>query len=268
MGTPAKVRSLGENGSPYGFTMGARRARRAGGLFGGELVRLIAPTGDDPAETRWAEIPSGAPITVATPVRRQRGVIQQAVEIASYGEELVRLVLHPESKMLGPHETVCKAGTKGRLTPGPVPVAAVHLVGKEGNRLEEVATGEVTDPDEVLIDYGDDAWEQLSLAVGRAMGIRRLARETGFDRSHLLRYSTCARCRGQRCKLPSRSALQSGPCRKPDHRPLRTRWLCSRITLWSIPKSEVGRRDDVPVSSSTWSYTSSWMVAADAARQN
>lgn len=26
MGTPAKVRSLGENGSPYGFAMGARRA--------------------------------------------------------------------------------------------------------------------------------------------------------------------------------------------------------------------------------------------------
>ena len=33
-------RSLGENGSPYGFAMGARRARRAAGVFGGEPVRL------------------------------------------------------------------------------------------------------------------------------------------------------------------------------------------------------------------------------------
>ena len=59
-------------------------------------------------------------------------------------------------------------------------------MGKEGNRLEEVATGEVTDPDEVLIDYGDDTWDKLVLPVGRIMGIRRLARETGLDRSHLL----------------------------------------------------------------------------------
>jgi hypothetical protein len=170
MGTPAKVRSLGGNGSPYGFAMGARRARRAAGVFGGEPVRLIAPVGDDPAFARWVEVLSGEPIAVATPGRRQGGDTPQAVEIASYGEELVRLVLHPGSKMLGPDGSMCKAGTKRLLTPRPVRVAAVHLVGKEGNRLEEVATGEVTDPDEVLIDYGDDSWERLILPVGRAMG--------------------------------------------------------------------------------------------------
>jgi hypothetical protein len=187
MGTPAKVRSLGTNGSPYGFAMGARRARRAGGVFGGEPVRLIAPAGDDPAAARWVEVPSGAPITVATTGQRCGEGTPTAVEIASYGEELVRLVLHPESKMRGPDEGTCKAGTKGVLTPRPVRVAAVHLVGKEGNRLEEVTTGEVTDPDEVLIDYSDDAWEELVLPAGRAMGIRRIARETGLDRSHLLK---------------------------------------------------------------------------------
>jgi hypothetical protein len=48
MGTPAKVRSLGANGSPYGFAMGARRARYAAGVFGGEPVRLVAPAGDEP----------------------------------------------------------------------------------------------------------------------------------------------------------------------------------------------------------------------------
>jgi hypothetical protein len=186
MGTPAKVRSLGANGSPYGFAMGARRARRADGVFGGEPVRLIAPVGEDPACARWVEVPSGAPITMVTPDQRRRGANQRAVEIASYGEELVRLVLHPESKMLGPDKWPSKAGTKGLLVPRPLLVTAVHLVGKEGNRLEEVATGEVTDPDEVLIDYGDDTWDKLVLPVGRIMGIRRLARETGLDRSHLL----------------------------------------------------------------------------------
>ena len=41
-------------------------------------------------------------------------------------------------------------------------------------------------PDEVLIDYGDDAWERLILPVGRAMGIRTMALETGLARSKLI----------------------------------------------------------------------------------
>ena len=76
--------------------------------------------------------------------------------------------------------------TRGLLTPRPVRVAALHLVGKEGNRIEEVATGEITDPDEVLIDYGDDRWESVILPLGRSMGVRRLARETGLARSKLI----------------------------------------------------------------------------------
>ena len=188
MGTPAKVRSLGASGSPYGFAMGARRARRADGVFGGEPVRLIAPAGDGPGLARWVEVPSGAPITVATPGRRQGGCASRAVEIASYGEELVRLVLHPESKMLGPDGSPCKASTRGLLTPRPVWVAAVHLVGKEGNRLEEVVAGDITDPNEVLIDYGSDEWEAVVLPVLRAATTTEVARRAGMDRAGLSDY--------------------------------------------------------------------------------
>ena len=135
MGTPAKVRSLGASGSPYGFAMGARRARRAAGVFGGEPVRLIAPAGDDPALARWVEVPSGdGAIMVATPGQQPREEHRQAVEIASYGEELVRLVLHPESKMLGSDGVTCKAGTKGLLTPRPVRVAADSPGGQGGEQ--------------------------------------------------------------------------------------------------------------------------------------
>jgi hypothetical protein len=108
------------------------------------------------------------------------------VKINTYGEELGRLVLHPESKMLGPDDLPCRYTTRGLLRPRPVRVAAIHVVGKEGNRIDEVATGEVTDPDEVLIDYGDDAWESLVIPVGRLMGIRRVARETSLDPSQLI----------------------------------------------------------------------------------
>ena len=186
MGTPGKVRSFGENGSPYGFAMGARRARRGTGVFGGETVRLLAPAGDDPAAAHWVEVPSGEPVTATAGRDRSGRSDPAAVEIATYGEELVRLVLASEHKMLGPGGEPCKATTKGLLSPRPVVARAIHLVGKEGNRLEEVATGEVTDPDEVLIDYGDDEWEAVLLPVGRQVGIRRLAREAGLARSKLI----------------------------------------------------------------------------------
>ena len=176
MGTPEKVRSLGNQGSPFGFGMGARRARRAREVLGGEPVRLVAPVGSDPATARWVEVPSGRPVVLDLPDGAADH--ETAVHVATYGEELVRLALHPEWKMLGPDGAACKAGTRGLLRPRPVTVRAVHLVGKEGNQLEEVATGDITNPDDVLTDYGDDAWDQLVRPVGLLMGIRRAARET------------------------------------------------------------------------------------------
>ena len=151
-----------------------KSARRGNQTFGGEPIRLLAPAGSAPGDAQWVEVPTGRPVA------------DDEVAIATYGDELVRLVLHPESKMLGPGGQPCRYTTRGLLTPRPVRVAAIHIVGKEGNRIDEVATGEVTDPDEILNDYGDDAWESLVLPVGRLMGIRRLSRETGLDRSQLI----------------------------------------------------------------------------------
>lgn len=142
--------------------------------MGSVPIRLLAPAGSAPGDAQWVEVPTGRPVA------------DDEVAIATYGDELVRLVLHPESKMLGPGGQPCRYTTRGLLRPRPVRVAAIHIVGKEGNRIDEVATGEVTDPDEILNDYGDDAWESLVLPVGRLMGIRRLSRETGLDRSQLI----------------------------------------------------------------------------------
>jgi hypothetical protein len=248
MGTPAKVRSLGTNGSPYGFAMGARRARRATGVFGGEPVRLIAPVGDDPASTRWVEVPSGASVTMATPGRHKGGEAPQAVAIASYGEELVRLVLHPESKMLGPGGGPCKAGTKGLLTPRPIRIAAVHVVGKEGNRLEEVATGEVTDPDEILIDYGDDTWEHLICPVGLLIGMRRIARDSQIALSQVAdilhgRASPQPTTRAVLAQTVTACAATelgiAGLTTRPDSGALLTSYLATRSRAVAVDSDEV-----------------------------
>lgn len=154
MSMPGKVASLGEQGSPFGFATGARRARRGDPVLGGDPVRLIAPVGSDPASVHWVEVSTGLPVA------------DDEVTIANYGEELVCLVLQ-ESKMLGPDGMPRRHTTRGLLTPRSVLVRGIHLVGKEGNRIDEVATGEVTDPDEVLIDYGDDEWEAVVLPILR-----------------------------------------------------------------------------------------------------
>jgi hypothetical protein len=176
MGTPGKVESLGENGSPFGFATGARRARRGSPVLGGDPVRLIAPAGSDPDSAHWVEVPTGLPLAA------------DDIAIATYGEELVRLVLHPESKMLGPDGLPCRYTTRGLLTPRPVLVRAVHLVGKEDNRIDEVATGEVTDPDEVLIDYGSDEWEAVVRPILRGATVTEVARRAGMDRTGLSDY--------------------------------------------------------------------------------
>jgi len=151
----------------------ARRARRGDPVLGSDPVRLIAPAGSDPGSAPWAEVATGLPIP------------DDEVTIATHGEELVRLVLHPELKMLGPDGLPCRYTTKGLLRPRRVKVAAIHIVGKEGNRIEEVATGEVLELEQVLVDYGDDEWESVILPAARVFGVRRLARETGLARSKL-----------------------------------------------------------------------------------
>jgi hypothetical protein len=81
-----------------------------------------------------------------------------------------------------------QGGDKGLLTPRRVRIAAVHLVGKEGNRTEGVVTGEVTDPDEVLIDYADDEWEAVVLPALRRVTVIEISRQVGMDRAGLSDY--------------------------------------------------------------------------------
>ncbi len=206
MGTPGRVASLGELGSPFGFAIGARRARRVEPLFSGERIRLIAPAGDLPEKARWVEIPSGArPNVVIGEARGRPG----DVRVGSYGNEVVSLLLHPESKLLGPDGEVCKATTKGLLTPRPVTIGAVYLVGKEGNRLDEVTTGDVIEVDEVLMGYGDDEWERVLAPAVMRMGVRRLARDTGLALSSLLVSLKGGAAPRDRTKRAVRAALES-----------------------------------------------------------
>src|ERR1035441_10553001 len=54
--------------------------------------------------------------------------------------------------------------------------------------IEAVADGEVTDPDEVLVDYGSDEWEAVVLQMLRGATVTEIARRAGMDRAGLSDY--------------------------------------------------------------------------------
>lgn len=183
MGTPRRVGSLGASGSPFGFAMSARRAQRADPPLAGDRVRLMTSAGADAEVATWSNVSSGQEERVSARGQRPQ---PGDVHMATYGEEIVKLLLHPEHKMIDPDGQPSKAMTTGYLRPRPVHVRIVRLIGKEGNRLDEIKTGELLDPDEIIIEYGSDFWEHLLVPAGRAFGIRRLSRLAGVSLSQLM----------------------------------------------------------------------------------
>ena len=177
VGTPGKAVQLGGLVSPFGFAMGARTARRAGAVVGGERVRLLAPLTPvvEASSAPWVEVPSGRPVRVLSAEevneRREHGgwFTDDEMVLDSLGRTLLDWIRQPETKMLGPDGRPCRSTTRGLLTPRPVRVGKISFVGRESNRLDEVAAGEVTDPNEVVTTFADDEWEGLLVPVLRTM---------------------------------------------------------------------------------------------------
>ena len=109
-----------------------------------------------------------------------------AVIVETLGDVVTRYSLRPEHKSLGLNGQPAGSETTGLLQRRPVLSAPVltDLIGKEGNRLEERTTGEVTDPAEYRVEYGSrvDRWSVLVVPVLREMGAAEVARRTGRAR--------------------------------------------------------------------------------------
>lgn len=89
------------------------------------------------------------------------------------GDMLARFRLHPEHKSLGPDDGWAHDESRGPLQRRPVQSAPVltDLTGKEGNKIIERLTGEVTDPSDYRTDYGGraDRWRTLVVPVLRSI---------------------------------------------------------------------------------------------------
>lgn len=228
VGTPVKERQLGGLVSPFGFAMGARQGRRAAAVLGSadaDRVRLVAPLGDA-ATAAWVEVPAGTPVRVIDQdeVDRRRGdgghFNDDEVTIGSYGKVLLDWLRHPEAKMLGPDGRPCRYSTRGLLAPRPVRAGVVHYIGKESNRLDEVAAGEITDPAEVITTFGTDEWDGLLAPVVQAMGALEVKRRGGGKREQVgshLAYGT----------TPRRDLLAR-------LRPVAVAWAAEQLASWEM----------------------------------
>jgi hypothetical protein len=92
----------------------------------------------------------------------------------------------PEHKSLNPDHTPAGRDSNGLLTRRPVTSSPsrTELTGKEGNNLEQRATGEQTNPDQYRNTYGrrKDDWAE-TLAILKTIPVPQLVEETGFSRS-------------------------------------------------------------------------------------
>jgi hypothetical protein len=98
--------------------------------------------------------------------------------IDTFAEVVGRYETHPESKSMGSDGLPCCRSTVGLLQRRPVTAGRMILIGKESNRLEERATGElsVDDLDERLTTYEDhDEWHRIVLPRLHELGSKAVA---------------------------------------------------------------------------------------------
>jgi len=165
---------------PFNFLLSAAGAKPPAGIAPGEPFRLVAPWQPDPRRwmaMRWTDVhhPSEDTYRITT----QWGRAGQP-RVDTYGDMAARYFTHPEAKALGPDSAPCSRQTVGRLDRRVVTAGAIVLIGKESNRLDERASGELSaeDLDQRLVRYDDeDTWYRNCLPNLRVKGARWVATE-------------------------------------------------------------------------------------------
>ena len=207
-----RSRSKTEQVRPFNFHLIATVAR-----FGHptgtnpERFALIAPFEKDPKRWRKLEWTNfyepGSRYKIATPnrklhpddqaedltLKRARGI----VIVKTFRDVLTEYRLHPEAKSLGPDNKPCDQTTVGLLRRRRVKIAsvtrdgeivsAITYIGKESNKLMELASGLVTSLDDALNEYQDpeqDALWELARAVIERHPVERVAAGAEVSKPH------------------------------------------------------------------------------------
>jgi len=180
-----------------------------------------APYERDPrcwTEVSWYDRRNAQPIRVrglgpnASADEAARAAERGEVVVLTLGDVLRRYETRPEHKSLAPDGSPATGTTCGLLRRRPVrsTPALTHLAGKEGNKLLERVTGEVTRPEDYRSDYGtrEDTWPYVA-AVLRMIGREKVACLAELDPSTVWRAiqdATNPRRASTRAKLSAAAA--------------------------------------------------------------
>jgi hypothetical protein len=110
--------------------------------------------------------------------------------VKSYGDVLREYEDRPEAKCANASGAPCKKGTTGLLGRRHVSIDGFTYIGKESNKLEEVAEGGVPTDRDVYTIFNDpqrDEWPTTILPELRRIALPELEAETGLDRRTLQR---------------------------------------------------------------------------------
>ncbi len=168
-----------------------------------------APYAKDPHQ--WPNLPwydrrTGQPISTTNaatlghdPQRLADHLAAGTVPLRTLGQILQTYGDRPEHKSLSPDGTPAGPRTHGQLRRRPLRSAPplTALIGKEGNRLLERATGEITDPADYRTTYANpdtDRWPQLVLpvltAIRNAHGTKHIAEQVGISDRQVRKWLT------------------------------------------------------------------------------
>jgi hypothetical protein len=185
--------SLSERVRPGSFGLLAHPSPFFRALSGGALP--AAPYDRDPrhwGSLAWYDRTSGARLRVAQVSdlidREQWSELRKgSVAVDSLQDVVNRYRLRPEHKSLEPNGGAATGETVGLLQRRAMLAAPAltDLVGKEGNRVLERLSGEVTETSDYRNEYGGrgDRWSVLLVPILREMGTAEVVRRTGISRS-------------------------------------------------------------------------------------
>ena len=181
---------------PGSFGLLAHPAPLLAGASGGALP--AAPYDRD--ASRWPDLDwydrrtgTRMQVTGADPTQEpawSEALAVGAFPVRSLGQVLATYRMRPEHKSLDPDGTAAGGRTEGQLLPRPVQGTSTRtlLVGKEGNKLLERLTGELTDPADYRTTYGDPdrtLWHELVVPVLQEIGVAELAQRLDLSQRRI-----------------------------------------------------------------------------------
>ena len=210
-------------------------------------VTPVAPYSTKPAGflyLPWRNRVDGQTLAVTT----KRGVEPDAVRLKTYGDLFRDYRWHPEHKSGDPGGGVGLRFSTGLLPRRPVVAIGIRHIGKETNRLDEVAEGLLNVDDEVHLQYVDERgeWKRV-LPLLRAIGVKDLAKRTGMsERTLRSRLNS-----GRMPRMEDRRVLQriateaAGGSESDSMAPLYDLYLSvGQTSECRVHQSKIRRRDD------------------------